>query len=76
MSRPQSLTDAQRRRLHRLGAARRELVRQLKALPTRAQLAAEMRVSERTVARALDKAMRTSGGAKNRLLSLRELWAS
>lgn len=51
MSRPAALTPAQRRRLHRLGVARRELARQLKALPTHAELAAEMGVSERTVKR-------------------------
>lgn len=53
MSRPQALTPAQRRSLHLIKVERRELIRQLKALPTRAELAAEMNVSERTINREL-----------------------
>lgn len=70
MSRPSALTSHQRRRLRRLAACRRELVRQLKALPSRAELAREMSVSERTIGRAL-------GETKSRAntLPLRELYS-
>jgi len=72
MSRPPALTDYQRRRIRRYKAARRELVRQLKALPSRAELAAELNVSERTIGRAMDERPRK---APRRFVSIRELFA-
>lgn len=51
MSRPESLTDSQKRQLRRLQCARRELIRQLKSLPSKAELARAWNVSERTIGR-------------------------
>jgi DNA invertase Pin-like site-specific DNA recombinase len=62
VSRPHALTTAQQRHLRRVKAARRELVRQLKALPTRAELARAWNVSETTIGRYLaDTAEKASG---------------
>jgi DNA-binding transcriptional regulator YhcF (GntR family) len=71
MSRPQALTPSQLRQLRRLKFARRELVRQLKSLPSRAELARIMGVSERTIGRALGERERRAP----KLMSLRELFA-
>lgn len=70
MSRPIALTPHQFRRIRRWKAARRELIRQLKSLPTRAQLALELGVSERTVGRAISEGERKRAP---RMLSIREL---
>lgn len=69
MSRPLALTDSQKHRLRLVKATRRELIRQLKSLPSRTELAAEMDVSERTIGRAMGDESRP------RLMSLRELYA-
>lgn len=63
MSRPHALTPAQQRHLRRVKAARRELIKQLKALPTRAELAKEWGVSETTIGRYLaDSSIRSVSG--------------
>lgn len=53
MSRPHSLTQAQRRVIRQLRITRVVLIRQLKELPSRAELAREFNVSERTIGREL-----------------------
>lgn len=70
MSRPEALTDTQKRRLRRLKACRRELIRQLKALPSRMELAREFGVSERTIGRHLNESRKAV-----RCTPLRELYA-
>jgi DNA-directed RNA polymerase specialized sigma subunit len=72
VSRPNALTASERRYLRQVKAARRELVRQLKSLPSRAELAESLNVSERTIARAMDERPAKSAP---RLMSLRELFA-
>lgn len=72
LSRPRALTDSQERRLRAIKAARRELIKQLKLLPSRAELATEMNVSERTIARAMDERPQSK---VVRMVSLRELFA-
>jgi DNA-directed RNA polymerase specialized sigma subunit len=63
MSRPHALTPAQQRHLRRVKAARRELIKQLKALPTRAELARSWKVSETTIGRYLaDTASKCTSG--------------
>lgn len=72
MSRPQALTAVQMRQCLAIKAARRELVRQLKALPSRTDLAKLMNVSERTIGRALGERERKR---MPRMFSIRELFA-
>lgn len=55
MSRPTALTEHQLRRIRRWKAARHELIRQLKGLPSRAELANELNCSERTIGRAISE---------------------
>jgi hypothetical protein len=55
MSRPIALTPHQLRRVRRWKAARHEIIKQLKSLPTRAELAAELNCSERTIGRAISE---------------------
>lgn len=75
MSRPIALTPHQFRRVRRWKAARRELIRQLKGLPTRAELAAELGVSERTVGRAIsEEGRKRRPGREPRLIMIRELY--
>jgi hypothetical protein len=71
MSRPESLTDSQKRQLRRLKATRIYLVRQLKSLPSQAELAALFQVSERTIGRHLS--VREVKAARVYLTTLREL---
>ena len=72
MSRPIALTPHQLRRVRRWKAARHEIIRQLKSLPTRAELARELNVSERTIGRAISEEERKR---QPRMLSIRELCA-
>lgn len=72
MSRPHSLTDSQRRAIRRLKILRLSLIRQLKELPSRAELAREFQVSERTIGRELG----ADDQITQRSISLKELMTS
>lgn len=69
MSRPHALTHIQRRTIRRVRFIRLELIRQLKELPTRADLAREFQVSERTIGRELG----SDDPITQRSISLKEL---
>jgi hypothetical protein len=73
MSRPVALTPAQKRQLWRLRAARRELIRQLKALPSKTDLAIAWNVSERTLGRWMNDAEARQVEMR---LTIRELYLS
>jgi len=72
LSRPHALTPAQQRHLRRIKLARRELVRQLKSLPTRAALARAWKVSETTIGRYLADTEPTK--ASSGMIALSELF--
>lgn len=69
--RPISLTPRQRFALRRLRIVRLMLIRQLKELPSKAELARELHVSERTIGRAMSE--QESINEMPAAVSLREL---
>jgi DNA-binding transcriptional ArsR family regulator len=71
MSRPEALTDSQKHQLRRLKFTRRELVRQLKSLPSIAELAQLFDVSERTIGRHMSE--REPVKIRLRLVTLRDM---